>query len=316
MRCASVVFVVALFTQASVHADEKRFEEFATFKEQQALDESVRAVEIKGRVGDVRVLCSDGPEVTIEAVVRVDPRRVDVSKAAKRFEDYVRVTKQGEVLVVADAREKSKKDEKESACSVSLKIGLPRVVAVTATTGVGNVHLATESGNTLLTAGVGNVSVEAESLESLTGKSGVGDVRLKVGTIARDLTAAAATGGVDISAGKLGGVVKIKTGTGNASLKITGEHAENEIAVEVGVGEIVLELPHDASCQFASRTGVGAISVEPRELIKTSRANVSGSASGGIGKGGPEVKLRTGVGGITLRVRENVTAKAQPAEVK
>jgi hypothetical protein len=141
-----------------IDAEDGRSSEFVTVKGTQALDQSVRSLNIATRVGHVHVVRSQGAEMAVEAEVRVDRKRVDVTQAGKNFEDHVQIKREGDTITIGDAHEKA---EDRNAWSVSLKVSLPRALPISAHTGVGNIRLSVAAGKTTMATGVGTITLES-----------------------------------------------------------------------------------------------------------------------------------------------------------
>jgi DUF4097 and DUF4098 domain-containing protein YvlB len=274
------------------------FVPFTKVSGERALAGETQRLVVTARVGDVLICPSSAGPVRIEAEVLVRSKRVEVEKAGKTFEDHVRISERAGVLTIEDAHRDAPDRED---WSVALKVEMPRPLAVTAVTGVGNVEVRTAVGEVKAQTGVGDVRLSAGDLASAAVTSGTGNVEVKVGTISGSLEAASGVGGVTAKAAGVAGRTVAKTGTGDIDLEFAEASPREDVSATTGVGDVRVTLPAKASGRFSAQASVGQIEVEGLAGLAVTKSIPGESASGTVGEGGPQFTISTGTGDVTVR---------------
>jgi Ca2+-binding RTX toxin-like protein len=168
-----------------------------------------------------------------------------------------------------------------------------------------------ESFDVRFKAGAGNINVGSVG-GNVDGRTGAGNI--KIGSVRGDLHLDTGSGNVEVSGAQ--GLIRVSTGAGNVTL----ENARGSVNVSSGAGNItayITEQPRETS---VLETGAGNVTVH---LARAARARVEGSArmgnastdfpltvegkwmsksfAGELNGGGPAIRMRAGVGNVTLR---------------
>jgi hypothetical protein len=176
---------------------------------------------------------------------------------------------------------------------VSIRVQVPERYNVDFTTGAGNVELGNLGG-------------------SVKGRTGAGNI--KVGAVSGDLVVDTGSGNIDVNGAR--GSVRITTGAGNVRL----EAAAGSVNISSGAGNIVAFITEQPRATSVLETGAGNVTVH---LLSAARARIDASAgmgsastdfpltvegkwvsksfAGDINGGGPSIRMRAGVGNVSLR---------------
>ena len=300
--------VVTTLFVSWIQADDDLYSKVVIARHSQILVESVREIRVSTRVGDIAVVQADGDQMTVEADVRVDRKRVDASKAGERFEDHVLVNTAEGVITIADSHGK---ELNGTPWKVSLKIGLPRQLSISGQTGVGNIRVDFAEGRVALKTGVGDVTIKVDRLDSVQAEAGVGSVDLQLGTVAGDVSATVGTGDAKLQGKEIMGKVEVKSGVGDVAVQFLTPNAGRESLIEAGVGKASLELPENASGQFDLVASVGSIDVIPPSAFKCKQTLAGGTASGRCGTAQRTYKVKSGVGSVKLRLHPETGQKTR-----
>ncbi len=181
--------------------------------------------------------------------------------------------------------------------SAKLIVTMPREGNVIARSGDGSIRIDRVRGRLELRTGDG--SIRATDVEGrLTFNTGDGSVT--VDGAQGDLELETGDGGVSI-AGKLG-TVRAHTGDGSITFRAeSGTVMKDDWSITTGDGGVSLYLPEDFAAELDAHTGDGSIH---NELKITSAEGENGrrTVRGRLGAGGRLLKIRTGDGGIRLKV--------------
>ena len=293
---------------------------FTTVRASRPLDPTVRLLRMDTNIGNIQLTRGDGAEIMVEAIVRLDKRWVELEKTSKEFDEHVRMAQTGDVLTIADAHKDAPDHE---AWAVSLKVAIPRALPITALAGIGDVTVEIASGAVWLSTGVGNLTLNADTVESVTGSAGSGNATLHLGTVTGNVEAKAGAGSLTLQAdsvasvigeagsgnatlhlGTVTGKVEAKAGAGNVALKLRQPGSQPDVHLTSGAGNLVLDLPPGSSGKFDLESGMGSISVEGLQGVQVKKKGMGASASAQVGEEGPHYKLRASVGSITISVRK------------
>lgn len=159
--------------------------------------------------------------------------------------------------------------------------------------------------------GAGNVEVTGVE-GNVTGKTGAGNITLR--TIEGDVSVASGSGNILISGVR--GRSDVRTGAGNVQL----EGALGALSVSTGAGNVEAEIARQPSGESVLESGAGNVTVylAPRVGVRVNAVAALGSVStdyplkvegkwmrqsfaGAVNGGGPELRLRSGVGSVVLR---------------
>lgn len=178
--------------------------------------------------------------------------------------------------------------------SVSVDITVPAQANLDLSTGNGQVTLGAVSG--MLHVGTGNGQITANGARgNIYLRTGNG--RIEASEIDGSLSTHTGNGRVAV-AGRFDGL-DLDTGRGQVQATVlAGSKMSSDWHVRTGVGNVTVSLPADFSAELDGSTGVGHITVD---FPVTVSGSLAGSAvRGRIGKGGPTLRLHTGVGSVHL----------------
>jgi DUF4097 and DUF4098 domain-containing protein YvlB len=178
--------------------------------------------------------------------------------------------------------------------SVSVDITVPPQANLDLSTGNGEVTVGAING--MLHVGTGNGEVTANGTR--------GDIYLRTGNghidasgIDGSLSTHTGNGRVTV-AGRFDGL-NVDTGRGQVQATVmAGSKISSDWRVGTGVGNITVSLPADFSAELDGSTGVGHITVD--FPVTVSGSMVGSAVRGRIGKGGPTLRVHTGVGSVHL----------------
>jgi DUF4097 and DUF4098 domain-containing protein YvlB len=183
--------------------------------------------------------------------------------------------------------------------SAKLRVSIPRRSDIVARTGDGSIHLAGVNGRVELRTGDGSIRVSdvAGDLDLNTGDGSVtvdrAEGRLSVDT---------GDGGVDVS-GKLS-AVRMHTGDGSIVYRLdAGAAMSDDWDISTGDGSVALYLPSSFSAELDAHTGDGTVRSDLQVSNATSRESNRRAVRGTIGDGGRRLRVRTGDGSISLKLR-------------
>ncbi len=181
--------------------------------------------------------------------------------------------------------------------TASLIVTMPRDGHVTARSGDGAIRIERVRGRLDLRTGDGSIRA-SEVVGQMTIATGDGSVTID--NAEGDVNIDTGDGSVSV-AGKLGGV-KLHTGDGAITFRAEpGTVMNADWSLVTGDGGIVLYLPTDFGAQLDAHTGDGTI----RNDLKIQNENSESerrTLRGTLGAGGKTLTIRTGDGGIHLKV--------------
>ena len=159
-------------------------------------------------------------------------------------------------------------------------------------------------------SGAGNVEIDALAGD-VEGRTGAGNV--SIGAVRGEVHINSGSGNVNVKGAR--GRIEVRTGAGNVSLRDVQGYAD----VTTGAGNIEAEITRqpDADSRFQSGAGSITVHLAPRlDLDVDAVASVgsvntdfplrvegkwmSKSVEGRLGDGGPALRIRTGVGSVSL----------------
>ena len=186
--------------------------------------------------------------------------------------DRIRSHGQIRVRVYVSVPERYNVDFKTGAGNVSIADLVGRVEGQT---GAGNVDIGDIAGTVDVSTGSGNISIHAA------------DGRLEANTGAGNIEVREVRGDVDVT-----------TGAGNITARIV-EQPEHESKLRSGAGNVTVFLRDHISVDVDGEASVGSASTDfPLEVEgKWMRKTFHGALNGG----GPDLRLRTGVGNVSLK---------------
>jgi DUF4097 and DUF4098 domain-containing protein YvlB len=292
--------------------------------------EGANGLELRTGGGNVQVVGVEGDQLQIHAARKV---RADREADARAFLEQMRIERRrdGDQWVVEATWPDARSHHVESP-SVSFEVRLPRGMRLESRTGGGNVEVS-GTGETRLNTGGGNVQLRTigGALNVNTGGGNIslaeceGPVELHTGGGNIDIREArgsvhAQTGGGNIQVEGRSGAVQVNTGggnirihqaqspvkanTGGGNIQATVVNGSGPVQIDLGTGagELDLNLPEGASARVEADTGLGSVQLDPAGAARYSRGHSHMEAVLGDGQG--SVHLRTGAGGIRVRLAE------------
>lgn len=247
--------------------------------------------------GEVQVISAPGSEVLVE--VERTAQTSSQSDAKEAFSRHnVSLQQRGN-----DVRVEARMDEDDSAwgrwrdktrMKVRVFVRVPDSYNVEFTSGAGNVDLAGLTGRINGRTGAGNLKV--------TRFRGNADITTGAGNVTVDQAAA---GRLDVSTGAgnveligVQGAVSANSGAGNITAQITRQpDAPSEL--HSGAGNVTVHLGRQIRANVDAEAGIGSINTD--FPLKVEGNFMSKSCEGPINGGGPPLRMRTGVGNVTLR---------------
>ena len=180
--------------------------------------------------------------------------------------------------------------------SAKLIVTMPKEGSVVARSGDGSIRIEHVRGRLELRTGDGSIRA-SDVAGQLTFSTGDGSVT--VDGAEGDLELETGDGGVSL-AGKLS-TLKAHTGDGSITFRAEpGTVMKDDWSITTGDGSVSLYLPSDFGAELDAHTGDGTIH---NELQVTAAGEVSRrTVRGRLGDGGKVLKIRTGDGGIRLKV--------------
>jgi len=195
--------------------------------------------------------------------------------------------------------------------SVRVRVRVPREFSVEIDTAGGDIEVEGLKGDVEVDTSGGDISIDGirgdVEADTSGGTINIYDIDGDVAgqTSGGNVRVADVTGRVEVetSGGSLrihdvGGPVRGKTSGGNISVRFL-EIAEGEL--ETSGGSIQVEFPQDAALDLEAETSGGRVRVDADLLVRGSVG--SGEVRGRINGGGPELRLDTSGGNITVRAR-------------
>lgn len=227
---------------------------------------------IDNSMGSITVKSHDRDVMLLEIVKKVRARNKD--RAEDRFEEIKIEIDTARSAMVRIRTRHPKRWRSKDGVSVSFTVYLPTEAELSLETGMGSIDVAGIDGRQVLDSCMGSIEVK-EVNGDLKLHTGMGSIKVRE-----------ATGSLDLD-----------TGMGEIDIDIN-EKVQDEIYAHTGMGSITLELPEDTDAEISASTGMGKVS---SNLPITVRGTLTGSSlKGELGKGGPTIKLSTGMGGIRL----------------
>jgi len=249
--------------------------------------------------GAIEVRGTDGSEILVEIEKRgptreaVDELRVEAKQDGRRIDVEVkRPTREAMVFGI------------NVSTSAKLIVSVPRHAAVLARTGDGGVRIEGVEGRLELRTGDGSIHVSDVKGELVLN---TGDGSITVDHAEGRLTLETGDGGVNVE-GNLS-VVRMHTGDGSIVYRADpATRMEGDWDISTGDGSVSIYLPATFNADLDAHTGDGRIrneldiagSVErDRDSDERDRRTLRGK----IGEGGKRLRVQTGDGGITLKMR-------------
>lgn len=175
---------------------------------------------------------------------------------------------------------------------VLIRVRVPIEYNVDFATGMGNIWIADVEGRIEGKTGAGNIDIEAIR-GPLDVRSGSGNITVE----AIDGFVEATTGAGNIAVRDVCGAMEVNTGAGNVEADLTCQ-PEDDSEFTSGAGNVTVYVDTEIRCDVDAVAGMGSartdfpLKVEGRWMKKSFEGELNG--------GGPELRLRAGVGNVTL----------------
>ena len=280
---ASTACVVSMDSQGHTAREEKRFEVAG-----------IPEVHLITFDGSIEVRTWDRGEVLVEIEKRgqtredVESIEIKADQSGTRVQVEARRPAGGEALLGLGIHVSR---------SARLIATVPRRANVVARTGDGAIRIDRVDGRIELRTGDGSVK-GADLKGAVTIDTADGTVALQ--NVEGALDARTGDGGVSAS-GKLD-AVRVRTSDGTVTLRAeSGSAMSDDWDVSTGDGGVVLYLPDGFSAEIDAHTDDGRVSAD-HEINVSAEKGDRRTLRGRIGAGGHALRIRTGDGGISLRV--------------
>jgi DUF4097 and DUF4098 domain-containing protein YvlB len=181
--------------------------------------------------------------------------------------------------------------------SAKLIVSVPSASDVSARSGDGSIDIEEVTGRLQLRTGDG----------SIRGRSLAGDVNAHTGDGSIKLNGVNGTLTVDTGDGSIalaGTLMSVRARSGDGSVTIHAEPGSTPNAdwdITTGDGSVTLAVPDGFAAELDAHTGDGGIRMEDITLSNVTGKIGRNTLRGRLGAGGPNVRLRTGDGSITLK---------------
>ncbi|MFW5955430.1 MAG: DUF4097 family beta strand repeat-containing protein [Rhodothermales bacterium] len=245
--------------------------------------------------GNISVRTDRGDEVRIELVRRVSSTSADEAKRLLERNAYSFEQRGNDVEI------RSRLDGDGSFWSrrgrdrlrVSLEVVVPEEYSVDFTTGAGNVTLGDIGGQVEGRTGAGNLKLGAVHGEVHV-SSGSGNIDIRGARGAARISTAA--GNVHIE--NLAESVEVRTGAGNITANLT-EQPASESSLETGAGNVTVYVGSRVGANVDATAALGAASTD--FPLSVEGKWMSKSFAGDINGGGPAIRMKAGVGNVSLK---------------
>lgn len=246
--------------------------------------------------GNVEISSHSGNEVRVEVerIATTDDR----SNAERIFERHNLSIEERSSNVYIDSQ--YDKDESfwgrmrsNDQLRVRVRVEIPERYNVEFSTGAGNVGVGNTAGRVHGRTGAGNINVGAVN-GPIDVASGSGNIAIEG---ARGLVEAnTGAGNVEIRAVR--GEVRVNTGAGNIEVSIT-EQPDNDSQLSTGAGNVTVYLGTGIGVDVNAECAMGTASTDYPLTVegKWMKKSFAGSVNGG----GPNLRMRAGVGNVVLR---------------
>lgn len=245
--------------------------------------------------GQVEIEKSSGNKVMIELERTAQAENRDTAKSILEQHEYAFDKKDDDVHI----RSRFNKERglirlrKRRRLRIKVTVRVPEHYNVEFSSGAGNIEIEEIEGHIKGSTGAGNIIINDVR--------GVVDVSAGAGNIeiAGDIKRANVKSGAgNISLYGLQGYVDAGTGAGNILAVIT-QQPEHDSKLHSGAGNIIVELPDDVSVYVHATAALGSAQCD--FPLQISRKGLGKSFAGEINGKGPEIRMRAGVGNVTLR---------------
>ena len=247
--------------------------------------------------GDVRVTGGAGDALTVQGRARgSSDERERVTFEVIEHADGVTICARTEWQRCTESGVESERSggRNRSSGAADLTVELPRGVDLHASSGNGDVRVASAGRDVRVRTGNGAVAVRGAggAVRASTGNGAV-----TVSDAGRGVTASSGNGRITIATSE--GPVTASTGNGAIDVRMAALRGSEDMSFSSGNGRVTVRLPADFEGRLDLGTGHGdAYSDFPVTVQgRLQRTRLQGS----VGSGGPTVRLRTGNGDVEVR---------------
>ncbi|ARA92743.1 hypothetical protein AWN76_005890 [Rhodothermaceae bacterium RA] len=229
-------------------------------------------------------------QVEVERIVRAGSR--EEAEEVLRRHDLDLSADTDDVQIRSRYHEPSRFWGERNRLKVTIRVRVPIEYHVEFATGMGNVWIADLEGRIEGKTGAGNIEIEAIRGE-VDLRSGSGNITVE----AVDGFVEAATGAGNIAVRGVCGAMELNTGAGNVEADLTCQPEDDSVFTS-GAGNVTVYVDAEIRCRVDAVAGMGTartdfpLRVEGRWMKKSFEGRING--------GGPELRLRAGVGNVTL----------------
>ena len=176
---------------------------------------------------------------------------------------------------------------------VTVRVQIPREYNVDFTSGAGNVVLGDLKGRVNGRTGAGNIEIGAVN-GPVNVSSGSGNIEIAGATGLVE----ANTGAGNVVVREVSGEVSVNTGAGNIEVYISRQ-PENDSRLNTGAGNITAYLAQSVGVDVNAEASMGSAKTD--YPLKIEGKWMSKSFAGSVNGGGPDLRMRAGVGNVELK---------------
>jgi hypothetical protein len=176
---------------------------------------------------------------------------------------------------------------------ISVRVQVPENYHIDFSSGAGNVSMGNIGGTVKGKTGAGNINIGAVRGE-VTVDTGSGNVEVN----GAQGTVRITTGAGNVQLEEARGTVNIKSGAGNITAFMTEQPRATSV-LETGAGNVTVHLAANARARIDASAAMGSASTDFPLAVEGKW--MSKSFGGDINGGGPSIRLRAGVGNVSLR---------------
>ena len=245
--------------------------------------------------GQVEIESSASNKVMIELVRTAQAEDRDIAKGILAQHEYAFDKKNDDVHIRSRFNKERGmiKLRKRRKLRIKVTVRVPEHYNVEFSSGAGNIEIGEIEGHIKGSTGAGNIVInDVRGVVDIS--AGAGNIEI-AGDIKR---ANVKSGAGNISLYGLQGYVDAGTGAGNILAVIT-QQPEHDSKLHSGAGNVIVELSDDVNVYVHATAALGSAQCDFPLVI--SKKGLSKSFAGEINGKGPEIRMRTSVGNVTLR---------------
>lgn len=244
--------------------------------------------------GDIEVSQISGDDVLVELERDVDTRDQDEAMRMLERHDYEIYQRRNDVTVRSRyERRNSRWGRNNNEVSFRIRVRIPEQYNVNFLNGAGNVEVEDVEGDVEGRTGAGNIVI-GNIAGTVSIATGAGNVEVD-GAVGR-MDVSSGAGNVELR--DVRGEVDATTGAGNVRAEIIRQ-PEGNSRLESGAGNVTVFLADDIQIDVDAQASLGSASNE--FSLRVEGKWMTKSFAGELNGGGPRLRLRSGVGNVSLQ---------------